>query len=198
MVLAVDAVRDAVSAPVRCTIGPRGFESACDRPKSSLGLSRPPGSGPERDAQEDPFMAKIGIIGGSGLDDPEILKDAHDDVVVDALGRTEFAAAPRRRSRASSACCSRATAASTRCRPPRSRTAPTSRRCVDAGCTHILATTAVGSLRKKIGRGDLVIVDQFIDFTRFRKTSFHDDFEPGAGRCTRRWPTRSTRSCASC
>jgi 5'-methylthioadenosine phosphorylase len=50
---------------------------------------------------------------------------------------------------------------------------------VAAGCTHLLSTTAVGSLRAEIGRGDLVIVDQFIDFTRFRKISFHEHFEPG-------------------
>jgi 5'-methylthioadenosine phosphorylase len=48
----------------------------------------------------------------------------------------------------------------------------------DAGCTHIIATTAVGSLREEIGRGDIVIADQFIDFTRLRTVSFHDKFEP--------------------
>ncbi|MDR1899968.1 MAG: MTAP family purine nucleoside phosphorylase, partial [Treponema sp.] len=47
-----------------------------------------------------------------------------------------------------------------------------------AGCTHILATTAVGSLREQIGRGDLVIIDQFIDFTKQRKMSFYESFEP--------------------
>lgn len=46
------------------------------------------------------------------------------------------------------------------------------------GCTHILATTAVGSLKEEIGRGHLVIVDQFIDFTRHRAITFHDSFEP--------------------
>ncbi len=46
------------------------------------------------------------------------------------------------------------------------------------GCTHILATTAVGSLKEEIERGDLVIVDQFIDFTRHRTITFHDSFEP--------------------
>ena len=49
----------------------------------------------------------------------------------------------------------------------------------DAGCTHILATTATGSLRKEIRRGDLVILDQFIDFTKQRKMTFHDYFKPG-------------------
>lgn len=50
----------------------------------------------------------------------------------------------------------------------------------DAGCTHILVTTAVGSLREEIRPGDLVIVDQFIDFTRRRMNTFHDYFKPGA------------------
>ena len=46
------------------------------------------------------------------------------------------------------------------------------------GCTHIVATTACGSLREEIGRGDMVVLDQFIDFTRFRKNTFFDSFEP--------------------
>ncbi len=47
------------------------------------------------------------------------------------------------------------------------------------GCTHILATTAVGSLREEIGRGDLVVLDQFIDFTKRRINTFYERFEPG-------------------
>lgn len=47
------------------------------------------------------------------------------------------------------------------------------------GCTHILATTACGSLREEIKRGDMVILDQFIDFTRFRKVTFFEKFEDG-------------------
>ena len=47
------------------------------------------------------------------------------------------------------------------------------------GCTHIIATTACGSLREEIKRGELVIPDQFIDFTRHRKTTFFEEFEPG-------------------
>jgi 5'-methylthioadenosine phosphorylase len=42
------------------------------------------------------------------------------------------------------------------------------------GCSHIIATTAVGSLREKIRPGDLVFPDQFIDFTRHRALTFHD------------------------
>jgi 5'-methylthioadenosine phosphorylase len=47
------------------------------------------------------------------------------------------------------------------------------------GCTHIIATTACGSLREDIHRGDLVIPDQFIDFTRHRSITFFEEFEPG-------------------
>jgi 5'-methylthioadenosine phosphorylase len=44
------------------------------------------------------------------------------------------------------------------------------------GCEQVIATTACGSLREEIGRGDIVIPDQFIDFTRQRINTFHDDF----------------------
>jgi len=50
----------------------------------------------------------------------------------------------------------------------------------ELGCTHILATTACGSLREEIGRGDFVVLDQFIDFTRLRPVTFFDVFEPRA------------------
>lgn len=44
----------------------------------------------------------------------------------------------------------------------------------DYGCTHILAATAVGSLREEIEPGHLVFPSQFIDFTRKREVTFHD------------------------
>lgn len=47
------------------------------------------------------------------------------------------------------------------------------------GCTKIIATTAVGSLREEIKPGHLVFPDQFIDFTRFRLNTFFDDFTNG-------------------
>jgi len=49
----------------------------------------------------------------------------------------------------------------------------------EAGCKNILATTACGSLREEIKRGDLVILDQFIDFTHSRINTFFDHFEQG-------------------
>ena len=42
------------------------------------------------------------------------------------------------------------------------------------GCTHIIATTACGSLQESIHPGDIVILDQFIDRTYKRETTFYD------------------------
>lgn len=47
------------------------------------------------------------------------------------------------------------------------------------GCTNILATTACGSLRNNIEPGDFVIANQFIDMTKHRKTTFSEDFKEG-------------------
>jgi 5'-methylthioadenosine phosphorylase len=47
------------------------------------------------------------------------------------------------------------------------------------GCKYIFATTACGSLREEIGRGHVVIADQFIDFTNLRVNTFYDAFEAG-------------------
>ncbi len=46
----------------------------------------------------------------------------------------------------------------------------------EVGCSHILASTAVGSLREKIEPGHLIVPNQFIDFTRLRPLTFHEDF----------------------
>ena len=48
----------------------------------------------------------------------------------------------------------------------------------DSGCSCILATTAVGSLRQEIERGHLIILDQFIDFTKQRTMTYHETFAP--------------------
>ncbi|XP_048487101.1 S-methyl-5'-thioadenosine phosphorylase [Plutella xylostella] len=44
-----------------------------------------------------------------------------------------------------------------------------------AGCTHVLATTATGSLVEQYRPGDLVILDDFIDRTWGRKCTFYDN-----------------------
>ena len=43
------------------------------------------------------------------------------------------------------------------------------------GATHLLSVSAVGSMREDIEPGDLVVVDQFIDLTRRRTSTFFDE-----------------------
>lgn len=124
-------------------------------------------------------MAVIGIIGGSGLDNPDILKGAKDSEVKNIWG-------------APSSPVKSGTISGTEVhiigRHGREHTIPPTyvnnraniQALKDLGCDYILATTAVGSLREEIDRGHLVIMDQFIDFTRKRELTFHETFEPHA------------------
>lgn len=124
-------------------------------------------------------MNTIGVIGGSGLDDPELLRDAETIDASTPFGKPSSPLTIGRIGGREVVILSR---------HGRRHTAPPSqvnyraniRALMDAGCDAVLATTACGSLRAEIRRGDLVILDQFIDFTRFRKVSFFESFEPGA------------------
>ena len=122
-------------------------------------------------------IAIVGIIGGSGLDNPEILSNPKDITVKTPYGEPS---------------------SPLKCgiiggvevvllaRHGREHTVPQAqvnfRANISAlktqGCTHILATTAVGSLREEIKRGDFVVIDQFIDYTKQRKMTFFESFEP--------------------
>lgn len=44
----------------------------------------------------------------------------------------------------------------------------------EKGCTHVVVSTACGSLREHIKPGDFVIIDQFIDRTTKRHQTFYD------------------------
>ena len=117
----------------------------------------------------------IGIIGGSGLYEIETLKEAQgirvdtpwgspsDELLIGRIHGVKFVFLPRhgRGHRI----------------PPSEVNA---RANVDAlkraGCTDLVAISAVGSLREEYAPGDFVIVDQFIDRTRGRPSSF---FGPG-------------------
>jgi 5'-methylthioadenosine phosphorylase len=122
-------------------------------------------------------MTKIGIIGGSGLDNPNILDNPQDHAVCTHWG------APSADLRFGQIASVEVVLLA---RHGREHTvAPTHvnyraniQALKDAGCTHVLASTAVGSLRAEIQRGHLVIIDQFIDFTKQRAMSFHESFAP--------------------
>jgi 5'-methylthioadenosine phosphorylase len=123
-------------------------------------------------------MSKIGIIGGSGLENPEILKTPEEKHVDTPYG---IASSPLLCGTIND------TEVVILSRHGWEHTIPPSKvnnranifSLKEIGCTHIISTTACGSLREDIGRGDIIIPDQFIDFTRHRIVTFHDSFEPG-------------------
>jgi len=120
----------------------------------------------------------IGIIGGSGLENPSILKSSQTKKVNTRFG-----------SPSSPLICGNlgGTDVAILSRHGTDHTIPPSQvnnranilALNEEGCTHIISTTACGSLREEIKRGDLIIPDQFIDFTRRRAITFFDEFEPG-------------------
>ena len=108
-------------------------------------------------------MAKIGIIGGSGLDDPKILKDAKEIEVNTPYGKLSSPLTVGKINDIEVVILARHGREHT-IPPTQVNFRANIQALKDQGCTHILATTACGSLRQEIGRGDFVILDQFIDF----------------------------------
>ncbi len=122
-------------------------------------------------------MTKIAIIGGSGLENPAILKNATELLIDTPFGPTSSDFKCGTINDREVAILSRHGRQHTI--PP---TQVNNRANIwairEIGCTHIIATTACGSLREEIGRGDFVALDQFIDFTRHRAVTFFESFEP--------------------
>lgn len=120
---------------------------------------------------------KIGIIGGSGLDNPDILENPVDAEVDTPYGKPNSTLRHGKIKGRDVVLLARHGRAHT-CPPTWVNYRANIWALKNVGCTHILATTAVGSLKAEIGRGDLVVLDQFIDFTRHRPVTFHEQFEP--------------------
>lgn len=123
-------------------------------------------------------MTKIAIIGGSGLEDPAILKHPGEVEIKTPYGTPSSSFKTGIIKSAEVFILSR---------HGRNHSFPPSQVNNQANiwairelkCDYIIATTACGSLREKIKRGDIVFPDQFIDFTRHRNVTFHDKFEEG-------------------
>ncbi len=116
---------------------------------------------------------KIAIIGGSGLDDPKLMKDIREKRVKTPYGNPSSALTIGKIRGIETVVLARH-GKDHSIYPTGVNYRANIHALKKEGCTHILATTAVGSLREKIKPGDLVFVDQFIDFTRHRPLTFHD------------------------
>ena len=116
---------------------------------------------------------KIGIIGGSGLDDPNLLQDYEEKTIETDYGNPS-----------SKLTCGKINNVDVciLARHGKNHDIPPSqvnyRANISAlkqeGCDYILAATAVGSLRENIAPGNIVFPNQVIDFTKQRKMSFYD------------------------
>jgi 5'-methylthioadenosine phosphorylase len=116
---------------------------------------------------------KIGIIGGSGMDDPSLMKNIKEKNVKTPYGKPSSALTTGRIDNVDVVILARHGKAHS-IYPTGVNFRANLHALKKEGCTHILATTAVGSLREKIKPGDLVFVDQFIDFTKHRTLTFHE------------------------
>ncbi|MDD3545398.1 MAG: S-methyl-5'-thioadenosine phosphorylase [Kiritimatiellae bacterium] len=122
---------------------------------------------------------KVGVIGGSGLDNPDFFEQPREETVMTPYGAPSSPLIHGGIAGREVVLLGRHGQEHT-ITPTRVNYRANVYALKQAGCTHILATTAVGSLREDIRRGDIVIVDQFIDFTKRRDVTFHDAFEPHA------------------
>ncbi|MDD4900714.1 MAG: S-methyl-5'-thioadenosine phosphorylase [Patescibacteria group bacterium] len=117
---------------------------------------------------------KIAIIGGSGIDNPEIIKNAKEKNIDTPYGHT-----------ASPLICGRIGGVEVvvLARHGQGHTIMPTKvpyraniwALKQVGCTHIIATTACGSLREAVKPRDLIFPDQFIDFTKHRNLTFFED-----------------------
>jgi 5'-methylthioadenosine phosphorylase len=121
---------------------------------------------------------KIAIIGGSGFENPEILKNPGEIEVETPYGKTSSTFKTGNIGGVEVVILSRH-GRDHSITPTHVNNRANIWAIKNLGCTHILATTACGSLKEEIRRGDLVILDQFIDFTRHREVTFHNEFENG-------------------
>jgi 5'-methylthioadenosine phosphorylase len=121
---------------------------------------------------------KIGIIGGSGLDDPNLIKNYEEKEVETPYGKPSSKITCGKISGVEVCILSRH-GKKHEISPSNVNNRANIYALGKLGCTHIIATTAVGSLKEEIERGDFVILDQFIDFTRHRAVTFHENFENG-------------------
>ncbi len=117
---------------------------------------------------------KVGIIGGSGLDDPNLLHDIEEHVVETPYGPPSSSLTTGRLNGVEAVVLARH-GSDHSIYPTGVNYRANMYALKEAGCTHILATTAVGSLREEIRPGDFVFIDQFIDQTKHRPLTFHDE-----------------------
>ncbi len=124
-------------------------------------------------------MVKIGIIGGSGFDNSQILTNSTEVSVTTPYGEPTSPLRCGKINGVDVVLISRH-GLKHQYSPSEVNYRANIYALKEQGVSHIIATTACGSLREEIGRGHFVIIDQFIDFTKIRKNTYFDSFATGA------------------
>ena len=119
---------------------------------------------------------KVGIIGGSGVDDPKIMQDSKKIKVHTPYGATSDLATVGKLKGVSAVVIPRH-GDSHRINPTNVNYRANIWAMKELGVTHIIAPTACGSLRESIKPGHLVFIDQFIDRTTKRAQTFYEGTE---------------------
>ncbi|XP_077981197.1 S-methyl-5'-thioadenosine phosphorylase-like [Glandiceps talaboti] len=116
---------------------------------------------------------KIGIIGGSGVDNPDILHERQEKFVETPYGKPSDALILGKIGDVDCVLLARHGRHHT-IMPTNINFRANIHALKAEGCTHLLVTTACGSLREEIRPGDVVVIDQFIDRTTKRPQTFYD------------------------
>lgn len=117
---------------------------------------------------------KIGIIGGSGLDDPKILENFQEIEVNTPYGKPSSVLTVGKIGDKEVVILARH-GKGHNISPTKVPFRANIWALKEMGCTHILATTACGSLCEEIKPRHIVFPDQFIDFTKLRALTFFED-----------------------
>ncbi|XP_048147709.1 S-methyl-5'-thioadenosine phosphorylase isoform X2 [Corvus hawaiiensis] len=137
-----------------------------------------PRRGPRRGSRGRPgrdgvFDFGIGIIGGTGLDDPDILEGRTEKYVDTPYGKPSDALILGKIKNVDCVLLARHGRHHT-IMPSNVNYRANIWALKEENCSHVLVTTACGSLREEIQPGDLVIIDQFIDRTTKRHCTLYD------------------------
>jgi 5'-methylthioadenosine phosphorylase len=117
---------------------------------------------------------KIGLIGGTGLDNPKILNDYQELEMETPFGKTSAPLIAGKIAGVELVILARH-GRKHEIMPTKVPYLANLWALKEAGCTHILATTACGSLKQELRPGEFVFIDQFIDFTKHRTLTIFED-----------------------
>ncbi len=125
---------------------------------------------PDPGEGEEP-MERLALIGGTGVYDPDMLKDIRDEVIATRYGEVQVSIGDFQ-----------GVEVVFLQRHGTGHTVPPHKinyraniwALKELGVTKTLTTSAVGSLNESMKPGELVLLDQFIDFTKSRPFTFYD------------------------